>query len=206
MGVVPQPFQPGNFRLTRNPARFDRPPPLWHNPHSRAITAPNSPQDPFPLNLRLEARGQTAERTMQLPDLSLLLMMAVFWAVFFLLKRTLFGPLGANSRGPGAQRGTFGGSPPRCAGAASRRRFSRLINGSPQSGGNCSCLVKPPAPRANAKRQELLEKARADARLTVTAAQESLDRDVEKAREELRASVESTARAIASLALGRRVA
>lgn len=142
---------------------------------------------------------------MQLPDLSLFVVMAIFWATYWVLRVFVFGPVGSilESREHAAAH----------AAEALRRalekeqeavaEIDRRLNDARRE-----VLGAREAARlaANERRQQILDRARGEAQQTVGAAQARLDASVAKTREDLRASAEAMAREIASVALGRKVA
>jgi F-type H+-transporting ATPase subunit b len=142
---------------------------------------------------------------MQLPDLSLLLVMALFWATFAVLRAFVFKPLG-----------TILGERERKTATATDALAKALENEKETladidrrlTEARREALAARQAARnaANAKRQALLDEAREKARLSAAAAQADLDAEVAAARAELARSVRATAGEIASLALGRRIA
>jgi len=142
---------------------------------------------------------------MQLPDLSLLVVMAIFWATYWVLRVSVFKPVGAileerehvAARSAEALRVAL--EREREAVAEIDRRLNdtrREVMGTREAARQA----------AGKKRQEILDRARGEAHAAVAAAQARIDEAVATARGELRASAEATAREIASAALGRKVA
>jgi F-type H+-transporting ATPase subunit b len=142
---------------------------------------------------------------MQLPDLSLLLVMALFWATFFALRAFVFRPIGAilEEREKKTAHATEA-----LAKALAGEKETLLEIDRRLTEARRAALAARQAARdeANAKRQALLDDAREKVRLTASAAQARLDEDVAAARAELEKNVRTTAGEIASLALGRRIA
>jgi F0F1-type ATP synthase membrane subunit b/b' len=142
---------------------------------------------------------------MQIPDLSLFVVMAIFWATYWVLRLSVFRPLGAileerehlSSRAAEALRVAL--EKEREAVAEVDRRLNDVRR---------EVMTAREAARqsANAGRQQVLDRARAEAQQAVQAAQARLDTTVRKTRDELRASAEAIALEIASAALGRKVA
>ena len=142
---------------------------------------------------------------MQLPDLSLLLVMAIFWATHFVLKVFVFKPLGGILREREARITS--------ADAVLEKTLAREKEVLAEldlrlTSARREALAAREAARgvAAVKRQGVLDRAREKAREAVQAAQERLERDIEKTREELRLGAGDTAREIASQTLGRMVA
>ena len=142
---------------------------------------------------------------MPLPDLSLLLVMAVFWATVVVLRAYVFRPLGTileereKKTAAASDALTKALESEQEALAALDRRLTaarREALGLRQAARN----------ESSAARQTILEKAREEARRLAAEAQAKLEKNVAAAREELRASARATAVEIASLALGRKVA
>jgi F-type H+-transporting ATPase subunit b len=142
---------------------------------------------------------------MQLPDLSLLLVMVLFWATYAVLRAFVFKPLGAILEEREKKSATATEALARAVEneketlAAIDRRLTEARR---------EALAARQASRnaANASRQALLEAAREKARLATTAAQTKLDGEVAAARAELAKTIRTTAGEIASRALGRRIA
>ncbi len=142
---------------------------------------------------------------MQLPDLSLLLVMAIFWATYAVLRVFILKPLGGILEGreraiqesTAALSGMLEKEKETLAGIDERLTQARR-----------EALAARQAARgeANAKRQEILEAAREKARRAALEAQAGLEKDVSAARSELARNARATAVEIASRALGRRIA
>jgi F-type H+-transporting ATPase subunit b len=142
---------------------------------------------------------------MQLPDLSLFVVMAIFWATYWVLRVFVFRPLGGileerehdSARSAEALRAALEKE------SAAVAEIDRRLNDARRE-----VMATREAARqaAGKKRQEILERARAEAQAAVNAAQARLDTDIARTREDLRASAEGLAHEIASAALGRKVA
>ena len=142
---------------------------------------------------------------MQLPDLSLLLVLAVFWATYFVLRAFVFKPLGAilDEREKRAL-----SSAASLASVLEREKDTLADVDRRLTEARREAVAEREKLRAAmaAKRQAALEGARDEARRIASEAQAKLEREVAAAREELRTSAEATASEIASMALGRKVA
>jgi F0F1-type ATP synthase membrane subunit b/b' len=142
---------------------------------------------------------------MQLPDLSLLLAMAIFWATYAVLRTLVLKPLGgilmererALAESTAALAAMLDEEKETLAGIDRRLTEARR-----------DALAARQAARAeaNTKRQVLLEEAREKARRAAADAQGRLQKDVLIARSELAKTALATAAEIASRALGRRIA
>ena len=142
---------------------------------------------------------------MQLPDLSLLLIMALFWATYAALRAWVFKPLGAILEEREKKTATATDA---LSKALENEKETLASIDRRLTEARREALAARQASRnaANAKRQALLDGARENARLAAAAAQAKLDAEVASAREELARNVRATAGEIASLALGRSVA
>jgi F-type H+-transporting ATPase subunit b len=142
---------------------------------------------------------------MQLPDLSLLLVMVLFWATYAVLRAFVFGPLGAILDEREKKTATATDA---LAKALENEKETLASIDRRLTEARREALAARQASRdaANAKRQALLDDTREKARLAATAAQAKLDTEVAAARAELARNVRTTAGEIASLALGRRIA
>ena len=142
---------------------------------------------------------------MQLPDLSLLLVVIIFWATYLVLRKFLLAPLGTvlaeREREADAARAASDAAleNQRQVAADLDRRLTEARR---------EALVHREAARAAAgdRRQALLDVAREKARAAAGQAQASLEREVSSAREQLGADAKAIAGEIASYALGRKVA
>jgi F-type H+-transporting ATPase subunit b len=142
---------------------------------------------------------------MQLPDLSLLIIMVLFWATYAVLRAWVFKPLGSilEEREKKAATATEALSQALESEKETLAAIDRRLTETRRE-----ALAARQASRnaANAKRQALLDDAREKARLAASAAQARLDGEIAAARAELAKNVRTTAGEIASLALGRRLA
>jgi F-type H+-transporting ATPase subunit b len=142
---------------------------------------------------------------MQLPDLSLILVVIIFWATYAVLKRFLLAPLGAvlaeRERRVDAARAAS-------EAALERQREVAADLDRRLTEARREALIHRESVRASAgeRRQALLEAARERARATVLEAQGKLDREALAAREQLGTEAKAIAIEIASYALGRKVA
>ena len=140
-----------------------------------------------------------------LPDLSLLLAVAFFWATYWVLRQTVFKPLGTildvrekKSRAATEALATaLDGQKEALAGIDRRLTEARR-----------EAMATKEAARAAAaaRRTELLDEARQKARQKAAEAQKELDGEVARAREQLRRDARALAAEIATRALGRRIA
>ncbi len=142
---------------------------------------------------------------MQLPDLSLLLVMVIFWATYVVLRGFVLKPLGAILEE--RERAVLGAT---AALAAALDQEKETLAGIDRrlTEARREALAARHAARAdaNTKRQAILEDARAKARAAAEDAQAKLDREIGVARSELAKGARATAVEIASFALGRRIA
>ncbi len=142
---------------------------------------------------------------MQLPDLSLLLIMVLFWATYAALRAFVFKPLGAilDEREKKTASATDS-----LAKALENEKETLASIDRRLTQARREALAARQASRdaANTKRQALLDETRERARVAASAAQAKLDGEVAAARAELAKNVRATAGEIASLALGRRIA
>ena len=142
---------------------------------------------------------------MQLPDLSLLLVMVIFWATYVVLRIFVLKPLGAILED---RESTVAGATAALSLALDQEKETLAKIDQRLTEARREALAARQAARAdaNAKRQAMLEDARAKARAAVAEAQAKLDREIGAARLELGKNARTTAAEIASLALGRRIA
>jgi len=142
---------------------------------------------------------------MQLPDLSLLIIMVLFWATYAVLRAWVFKPLGSilEEREEKAATATDA-----LAKALENEKETLASIDRRLTETRREALAARQASRnaANAKRQAILDEARENVRLAASAAQGKLDGEIAAARAELAKNVRATAADIASLALGRRLA
>ena len=142
---------------------------------------------------------------MQLPDLSLLLVMVIFWATYVVLRVFVLKPLGSILE---ERERTIAGATAALSAALDQEK--ETLDGIDRrlTEARREALAARHAARAdaNAKRQAMLEDARTKARAVVAEAQAKLDREIGAARVELGKNARTTAAEIASVALGRRIA
>lgn len=142
---------------------------------------------------------------MQLPDLSLLLVVIIFWATYLVLRRFLLAPLGAvlaerERRAEDARAASDS--------ALERQREVAADLDRRLTEARREALAHREAVRAAAgeRRQALLDEAREKARAAAVEAQAQIDRSARAAREQLGAEARAIALEIASYALGRKLA
>ena len=142
---------------------------------------------------------------MQLPDLSLLLVMAVFWSAYFILRRSLFRPLASILK---EREDTARTAAEALAGALQKEKEALAEIDRRLTQARRDALAEREAARAELgrRRQDLLQASREEARRKVGAAQAKLDEEVAAARRELGALARGMALEVAARALGRRVA
>ena len=142
---------------------------------------------------------------MQLPDLSLLLVMVIFWATFVVLKVFVLKPLGAILEE--RERAVSGATAALAAALDSEKETLAGIDRR-LTEARREALAARHAARddANQKRQAMLDEAREKARAAAADARKRLDGEIGAARSELAKNARTTAAEIASLALGRSIA
>ena len=142
---------------------------------------------------------------MQLPDLSLLLVMVIFWATFVVLKIFVLKPLGAILED---RERTVAGATAALSSALDAEKETLLGIDRRLTEARREALAARHAARAdaNAKRQAMLEDARAKGQALGAEAQAKLDREIGVARADLAKNARATAAEIATLALGRSIA
>jgi F0F1-type ATP synthase membrane subunit b/b' len=142
---------------------------------------------------------------MQLPDLSLLLVMVIFWATYGVLRVFVLKPLGSILE---ERERTVAGATAALSGALDQEKETLAAIDRRLTEARREALAARQAARAdaNAKRQAMLEDARAKARAAAAEAQAKLDGEIGVARSELAKSAHATAAEIAAYALGRRIA
>ena len=142
---------------------------------------------------------------MQLPDLSLLLVMAIFWATYAVLRAFVLKPLGGilTERERTVREATAS-----LAGMLDQEKNTLMDIDRRLTQARREALAARQAARAeaNAKRQALLEAAHEETRRVAAEARGRLEKDVAAVRSELERSARATATEIASRALGRRLA
>jgi F0F1-type ATP synthase membrane subunit b/b' len=152
-----------------------------------------------------EPTGRPGARMIQLPDLSLVAVAALFWATYWVLRQTVFRPLGgifeeremkvasatdALSKALEKEKETL---------ADIDRRFTEARREA--MAGKDTARTQ-----AGARRQEALDAAREKARAAAADAQRGLDAEVAAARDQLRHEAYAMATEIASRTLGRKIA
>ena len=142
---------------------------------------------------------------MQLPDLSLLLVMVIFWATYVVLTVFVLKPLGSILE---ERERAVSGATAALSEALDHEKETLAEIDRRLTEARKEALAARQAARAdaNAKRQTMLEDARAKAQAAVAEAQARLDGEIGVARSELAKNARTTAAEIASLALGRRIA
>jgi F-type H+-transporting ATPase subunit b len=142
---------------------------------------------------------------MQLPDLSILLVMVVFWATYLVLRTFLFTPLGGILA---AREAASSSAYEALERAVAREEEALRAIDQKLTGARRVALAEREAVRgaANEKRQAIMDQARNSARASAEEFQARLDHEIAEAREELRRGVASVASDIAETALGRKVA
>lgn len=142
---------------------------------------------------------------MQLPDLSLILVVILFWATFVVLRKFLLAPLGAILA---ARERRVEDARAASEAALERQREVAADLDRRLTEARREALAHREAVRAAAgeRRQAILDEAREKARTAAVDAQARLDRDALAAREQLGAEAKAIAAEIANYALGRKVA
>ena len=142
---------------------------------------------------------------MQLPDLSLILVVVIFWAAYVVLRRFLLTPLGAVLS---ARERRVEDARASAEAALERQREVAADLDRRLTEARREALAHRDAVRAAAgeRRQTILDEAREKARNAAAEAQAQLDRDALAAREQLGAEAKAIAAEIANYALGRKVA
>ena len=142
---------------------------------------------------------------MQLPDLSLVLVVIIFWTAYVVLRKYLLRPLGAvlSERERRVEEARASSEA-----ALERQREVAVDLDRRLTEARREALAHREAVRAAAadRRQALLEEAREKARAAAAEAQAGLEREVAAARGQLGAEARAIAAEIASYALGRKVA
>lgn len=142
---------------------------------------------------------------MQLPDLSLLLAVAIFWATYWVLRVTVFQPLGRILE----EREKTTQSAAQALEAAlekQRAAMTEIDDRLTQARREALALHEAKRQEAAAVRQARLDEAREKARTAVAEAQTKLEGEIAAARAELEKGAAGLAAELASTALGRRVA
>jgi len=142
---------------------------------------------------------------MQLPDLSLFLVMAIFWATYAVLRLFVLKPLGGilAERERTVQEATAA-----LAGMLDQEKNTLLDIDRRLTRARREALAARQAARgeANTMRQAILEAAHDETRRAAAEARTRLEKDVAAVRSELEGNARATAAEIASRALGRRIA
>lgn len=142
---------------------------------------------------------------MQLPDLSLLLIVVIFWGVYWILRVFLFRPLGTileerEAKAAGAEKALE---------SAIERRTGTLAdveNRLTAARRDAMATRETVRQQVGQRRQELLDATRGRSRTESVEALARLEREAEAARTELARGAAAVAAEIATLALGRKVA
>lgn len=149
--------------------------------------------------------GRVGLRMVQLPDLSLLVVAALFWATYWVLRQTVFRPLGGIFEE--RERTVASASDALTKALESEKETLAEIDRRLTEARRDAMLGKDAARMAaNARRQEVLDAAREKARAVAADAQRSLDAQVSQARDQLRSEAHAMAEEIASRTLGRKIA
>ncbi len=142
---------------------------------------------------------------MQLPDLSLLVIMAIFWGTYWVLRLFVLKPLGTFLEEREEEQAASAAA---LTGALEKqKRILEEIEERLTAARREAMSVRDAARgRAQAQRQELLEAAQKRARATADASLKELDTAIARTRSELAAAAPALAAELASTALGRKVA
>jgi F0F1-type ATP synthase membrane subunit b/b' len=131
--------------------------------------------------------------------------MALFWATYWILRQTVFKPLGSILAG---RENASSGASAALEKALDARKETLADIDRRLTEARREAMAASDAARtaANSRRSEILERARQKARQQAADAQKSLDAEVAAAREQLRRNAHAMAAEIASRALGRKIA
>lgn len=142
---------------------------------------------------------------MQLPDLSLLLVMAIFWATYFILRKFVFSPLG---RILAEREGDAEKSAAAAAAALEREKAAQQEFESRLTEARREAMAKRDARRqaVTARRQAMADQAREAARKRMLELDAALSAEIEAAKQDLAAGAPALAGEIASTVTGRRAA
>ncbi len=142
---------------------------------------------------------------MQLPDLSLLVIMALFWATYLVLRTFVLNPLGKILLGREDATSEAAEALER---AVSREKETLASVDQKLTDARREAMTAWEAARQEvaARRQALLDSSREKARAEVAEFQKKMESEVTSAREELRRGAVAIASEIAEASLGRRVA
>ncbi len=141
----------------------------------------------------------------QLPDLSLLVVAALFWATYWVLRQSVFGPIGGIFE---AREKTVASAGDALAKALEKQKETLAEIDRRLTEARREAMLAKDAARlaASVRRQEILDAAREKGRAAAADAQRSLDAQVAAARDQLRREAHSMAAEIASRTLGRKIA
>jgi F0F1-type ATP synthase membrane subunit b/b' len=142
---------------------------------------------------------------MQLPDLSLFVVMAVFWATYAVLRVFVFTPLGKILKDREDQTAASAAA---LEAAVSRERETLAAVDQKLTEARRAAMAAREAARqeASARRQAIVDDAREKSRAAADEFQKKLEAEAGAAREELRRGASAVAAEIAEIALGRKVA
>ena len=142
---------------------------------------------------------------MQLPDLSLFVVMAVFWATYAVLRVFVFTPLGKILKDREDQTAASAAA---LEAAVSRERETLAAVDQKLTEARRAAMAAREAARqeASARRQAIVDDAREKSRAAADEFQKKLEAEAGAAREELRRGASAVAAEIAEVALGRKVA
>lgn len=142
---------------------------------------------------------------MQLPDLSLLVIMALFWATYAVLRAWVFRPLGAILD----ERETTTASATSALSAVLQKEketLAEIDRRLTEARREVGAARQAARAEANAKRAQILEAAREKARAASDVAQAKLEGEIAAARADLANGAKDLAEEVAAGALGRRIA
>ena len=142
---------------------------------------------------------------MQLPDLSLFVVMAVFWATYAVLRVFVFTPLGKILKDREDQTAASAAA---LEAAVSREKETLAAVDQKLTEARRAAMAAREAARqeASARRQAIVDDAREKSRAAADEFQKKLEAEAGAAREELRRGASAVAAEIAEVALGRKVA
>jgi F-type H+-transporting ATPase subunit b len=142
---------------------------------------------------------------MQLPDLSLFVVMAVFWATYAVLRVFVFTPLGKILKD---REDSTAASAAALEAAVSREKETLAAVDQKLTEARRAAMAAREAARqeASARRQAIVDDAREKSRAAADEFQKKLEAEAGAAREELRRGASAVAAEIAEVALGRKVA
>ncbi len=142
---------------------------------------------------------------MQLPDLSLLVIMVLFWATYGVLRAFVFRPLGGIlvAREEAAKTAT---AALEAALANEKDTLAEIDRRLTDARREAVAARQAARAEASARRAQVLEAAREKARQSAASAQASLEAEIAAARGELARGAHAMAAEIATRVLGRRIA